>query len=207
MLDRETLLQQAARLRTLVAIGRAKGAGQCAIQATNSTKDFQVDSPAYTEPEPDDQARTVAAELLHRVALDASGAPFDSSNPDMWEAEDDAEPEVISLGAVRFKVIDADSTELAIAAGAVEEDAPPALCLLVEFADDEGAPQPSTGQYVTVQADDGVALLFYVWLAHADLHDPAAPNLGPGAVRNPALDVLQPGQALLVQFVEDMEAQ
>lgn len=205
----EILLRQAARLRTLAAIGRARFRARATAKFIEMPKQEipGMQPETYSEPEPDDLARTVAAELLHRVALDESGAPFDSSNPDTWQAEDDAEPEVIRLGPVRLRVVDSDPTELALAAGAIEEGSPPNVCMLVEFDLDESAPHPSMGQYVVLPADDDVSLVFYVFLSFDDLHDSAAPDLGEGAVRNFALDVLKPSQALLVQVVEDMEAQ
>ena len=58
---------------------------------------------------------------------------------------------------------------------------------------------------VALDADEGVSVLFKVVITHADLHDPAAPDLGPDAVRNEALDALQPGEVLLVQVINDPE--
>lgn len=162
----------------------------------------------YPEPAPDDQARTLAAELLQSVALNATGQPFDDDDPVTWGEADNTEPEVVRLGSVRFRVIDNDPTELALATGAVEEGAPPTLKLLVEFADDEGAPQPTMGQYLNIATDEpGVGVLFRVWVTSADLHDPAAPDFGLGAVRNEALAAIadHPNRGLLVQVFGDEE--
>lgn len=63
MRDIHGLLQQAARLRTLLAIGRARLHARAAAKGMNAA--------SYPEPAPNAQARAIAAELLHRVALDA----------------------------------------------------------------------------------------------------------------------------------------
>lgn len=200
-------LEQAARLRTLVAIGRANSSSrQQSIDQPGATPVMQPET--YPEPAPDDQARALAAELLQSVALNADGQPFDDDDPTTWGEADATEPEVVRLGAVRFRVIDSDPTELALAAGAIEADSPPNLCLLVEFADDEGAPQPTTGQYLNVATEEpGVSLLFRTWLTTGDLRDPAAPDFGPEAVRNEALAAIadHPNRGLLVQVFGDEE--
>lgn len=158
--------------------------------------------------QPDDTALPLAAQLFDRLALGADGQPFDDDDPETWGAADAAEPAAVHLGAARFTVVDADATDLAIAAGAIEPGELPTLCMRVAFEQAEGAPVPCIGQYLSVATDDpGVSVLFYVWLTHSDLHDPAAPDLGPHAMRNEALDVLEINQALLVQVFEDEEAE
>lgn len=205
-------LEQAARLRTLVAIGRARMSARASDSFTNQPEqeitDMQPET--YPEPAPDDQARALAAELLQSVALNADGQPFDDDDAASWDEADNTEPEVVRLGSVRFRVIEGDPAALATACGAIEEGAPPTLALLVEFADDEGAPQPTTGQYLNIATDEpGVSALFRVWTTSADLHDPSAPNFGPDAVRNEALAAIDdhPNRGLLVQvFGEEEEA-
>lgn len=161
----------------------------------------------YVELEPDDDARILAAELLERVALDANGAMFNDDDPATWTDADAAAPEIVSLGPVRFRIVDAEAVDLAVAAGAIEPGQL-VLCMRVEFDTSEGAPEPAIGQVVALPTEEpGVTLAFGIWLTHADLHDPAAPPLGKGAARVPALDVLKPAQALLVQVVEGMKAQ
>ena len=156
--------------------------------------------------EPNEEVRTIAADLLARIALDANSAPFDDDDPETWVEADEALAEVVRLGPVRFKIIDADATDLALAAGAIEAGDPPVLCMQVAFDQIDGAPKPCIGQYIVLPTDEpNVSLTFVVWITHADLHDPATPDLGPDAVRNEALDALQPGEVLLVQVINDPE--
>ena len=200
--DIKRRLQQAARLQTLIAVSRARRRNPQSM--TTSTNMTQFDDTI----EPNENARALTADLLARLALDAAGRPFNEDDPSTWDAADETEPEIVRLGAVRFRVIDADPRALTLAAGALEADGPPRLCLLVQFADDEDAPQPAMGQYLNVATEEpGVSLLFRVAVAHADLHDPAAPDLGPEAVRTEGLEAIAdyPGRALLVQVFSDEE--
>lgn len=204
------LPEQAARLRTLVAISRARFRARVAVTSKHL---FNLETSAvqsttiYVEPEPHDQARILAAELLERVALDANGAMFNDDDPATWADADAAAPEIVSLGPVRFRIVDADAVDLAVAAGAIESG-DKTLCLRVQFDTANGAPVPTIGQVVAVSTDEpGVTLAFGVWLTHADLHASEAPDSGFDAVRNPPLDVLEPNHALLVQVIEGMEAQ
>lgn len=162
---------------------------------------------SYPEPAPDDQARTLAADLLQRVALDASGAEFSDDDPETWADADAIEPEIVRLGPVRFKIIDADAAALAQAVGAIEDGPPPSLCMRVAFDQAAGQPDPCAGQYVTLQAHENVTLIFRVWITHEDLHDPAAPDFGADAQRDPVLDTLEPGEALLVQVLAEEESE
>lgn len=158
--------------------------------------------------QPDDTALPLAAQLFDRLALNADGQPFDDNNPETWGEADDADPEIVQLGAARFTVVDADAIDLAIAAGAIEPGELPTLCMRVAFEQAERALVACAGQYLSVATDEpGVNILFRVWLTGSDLDDPGAPDLGPDAVRNVALAVLEPHQALLVQVFEDEEAE
>lgn len=158
--------------------------------------------------QPDDTALPLAAQLFDRLALGADGQPFDDGDPETWGAADAAEPVVVFLGPARFAVVDADAIDLAVAAGAIEPGELPMFCMRVAFEQAEGAPVACVGQYLSVATDEpGVNILFRIWLTGSDLNDPGAPNLGPDAVRNVALDVLEPHQALLVQVFEDEEAE
>jgi hypothetical protein len=160
----------------------------------------------YPEPVPDGHARTLAAELLERVALDASGAPFNPLNAETWQAEDDAMPELIRAGPVRLRVVDPDASGLATAVGAIEPGET-RVCIIVEFHMGDGEPQPVMGQFIAIQTDEpGVSLAFAIWLSHWDINDAAAPDFGDGAVRNPALDAIGVNQGLLVQLLNDEAA-
>ena len=156
-------------------------------------------------PNSDQQAKKMAAALFRRLALNADGQPFDDSDPDTWDAADSTAPETISLGGVHFRIVDPDATGLALAVGALNEGESLA-CLRVVFtsAEADGA-LPQMDDIVALDADEGVSVLFKVVIGHADLHDPSAPDLGPDAVRNEALDALQPGEVLLVQVINDPE--
>ena len=148
------------------------------------------------------RAPALAAELFERMALTGDGLPFDDADPSTWAAADAAEPEVVRLGAVRFRIVDADAADLAVAAGAIAVgDA--LLAMRVVFDTVEGAPEPVSGQYVVLPTGEpGVSLLFRVWTTHADLHDQAAPDLGPNSVRSEGLDAVKVGEALIVQVLD-----
>ena len=152
-----------------------------------------------------DSARAIAAQLLERLALNAEGQPFDESDPDQWEAADAAEPEFVSVGPVRLRVVDSEALALAFAAGAVDLNSPPTSCLRVVFAHSEGEPSPQVGQYVVLQTDEpSVSIVFRIWLTYDFVQPgPDWPDLGPDAVRNESFDVLAPGEALLVQVFDD----
>ena len=149
--------------------------------------------------------RTLAAQLMQRITLDANGLPFDDANPETWDEAASTKSEIIRLGPIRMKVIDPDAVDLAIAAGAINAG-DREVCLRVSIEQADGGLEPSTGQYIVLPTEEpGVSLTFFIWISHADLHDPAAPDLGLGAMRNEALDVLEPGQALLVQVLDHGE--
>ncbi|RYG58302.1 MAG: hypothetical protein EON56_00010 [Alphaproteobacteria bacterium] len=160
--------------------------------------------------QPSTEACTIAADLLARLAINpTTGQPFVYDSVEAVEAavEAEVEPEVVRLGPVRLRVIDAEPTEIALATGAIEEDMQPTICLLVEFERGTDQPEAGTGQYVALPTEEGVTLLFRVWLAHADLHDLAGPEFGLDADRNEALDAIaaHPGRALLVQVLDFAE--
>ena len=146
----------------------------------------------------------MAAALFRRLTLDADGQPFDDSDPDTWDAADSTAPETVSLGGVHFRIVDPDATGLALALGALNEGESLA-CLRVVFtsAETDGA-SPQMGDIVALDADEGVSVLFEVVIGHADVHDPEH-DFGPDAVRNEALDALQPGELLLVQVINHPE--
>ncbi len=160
--------------------------------------------------EPNTEARALAAELLARMTLSAEGDPltFDESDPDTWAAADAAQQEVVRLGAVRFKIV-GDAEELAAALGAVDADEMPVVCLRVAFEQAEGVPAPVVGQYIVVGTDEpNVSVIFQVRMTFDFLQaDPDEPDLGPNAVRNQAIDVLQPGEGLLVQVFDADESE
>lgn len=159
--------------------------------------------------DPTDSARAIAAQLLERLTLNAEGQPFDECDPNKWEAADAAEPEFVSIGPVRLRVVDPDALALAFAAGAVDLNSPPTSCLRVAFAPAEGEAAPQVGQYVVLQTDEpSVSIVFRIWLTY-DFAQPGPdwPDLGPDAVRNESFDVLAPGEALLVQVFDDSESQ
>ncbi|MGH8856590.1 MAG: hypothetical protein ACREXG_00925 [Polaromonas sp.] len=154
---------------------------------------------------PNQQAHEMAAALFRRLTLNADGQPFDDSDPGTWDAADSTAPETVSLSGVHFRIVDPDAADLAIAVGALNEGGS-LVCLRVAFTPAEtGGAVPQMGDIVALPADEGVSVLFEVIIGHADLHDPSAHDLGPSAVRNEALDVLQPGEVLLVQVLNTPE--
>lgn len=162
----------------------------------------------HQHPKTTDAAITLTAELLDRLALDGEGQPFNDDDPATWAEADDAAPEIVLRGQARFKIVDADARALALAAGAVEDGAPPSLYMRVEFDQGANQPLPRMGSYVVVPTDEpDVSLTFVCWLTHEDLQDPAGPDFDVGAQRDPALDALRPGQALLVQVLPVVESE
>lgn len=199
----QLLLACAARLLGLAAISRAR--------RSSKTSDYPSPQgiPTMTTadaPIPDD-VKALTAELLDRLSLNADGEHFDEGDPDAWESADAAEPEIVRLGFAKFRIVDPDATDLAHAAGAIDEHSPPTLCLRVRFENIEGEPQRRAGQYVALDTEAGVSLLFVLWCSGDDVHAPAPQgfDLGPDAQRNGALDVLQPAEALLVQVFDEAE--
>lgn len=154
---------------------------------------------------PDLQAHEMAAALFRRLTLNADGQTFDDNDPSTWEAAESTPPEIVSLGGVHFRVTDPDAAGLAIAVGALAEGES-LVCLRVVFtpAEADGA-TPQMRDVVALEADEGVTVLFNVIIGYADLHAPTAYDLGPDAVRNEALDALQPGEVLLVQVINAPE--
>lgn len=154
------------------------------------------------------EAAALAGEVLAKFALDASGQPFDGDDPATWAAADAAAPRIVSMGNVRFRILDPDARELARELGAFDPEAEhEAAAMLVEF--EEGtADSPYTGQYVTLDTTEGVTVIFMVWVSSADLNDTTGPDFGQDAAFNPALDPirLHASRALLVQVFPDEEA-
>jgi len=192
--DPETLLRQAAHLRMLVSISKARSLlkrGQQLIE--RHAKPMTTTSPEIVP------TSGLDAELFTRRALKPDGTPFGQDEAD---AADLAAPELVRIGAVKLRVVDPDPRELAAALGA-SADGEGGVAWLVEVNAD--GPQPCTGQVIAVKTGvEGVGLSFVVWIAAADLD--SLPDLGPGAERNPALAGLGPGQALLVlELPEAME--
>lgn len=196
MTNPQNLLSRTARLLALMAISRARRASSPSIKPQTPAGHQTMTN---VEPEPTDEVKALTAELLDCFALKADGQPFPSQDTNTWQAADEAEPEVVSLGFAKFKIID-DATDLALAVGAIDENSPPTLCLRVRFADNDEQPDRRAGQYIALDTGAGVELLFRLWLTGEDVHEPAPEgfDLGPGT-DNEALDVLQRGEGLLVQ--------
>lgn len=160
-----------------------------------------------------DEVPTLEGYVLEEVTLNANGEFFDNSeifDPDTWLEAEEAPSEIISRGPVRFRIIDPDATELAMWTGVVETDSPSVLCLRVAFAQADGAPEPYMSQYVVIKVTEVVNIIFRVIITRRQLD--SGPDLGPGSVRNEALDVLEAGQGLLVQVLtnadgDDQEAE
>lgn len=151
--------------------------------------------------DPNNSTASVTADILQLVVLDAGGVPFSDSNPGTWQAADEAEPEYVHVGSARLKII-AEASDLAVAVGAIERGEA-VLCLRVAFETGEAVQTPAAGQYVTLDAG-GVPLVFIVAAAHQDLRGTDGPDLGPDAMYDEAFDVLQPGEALLVQVLAEV---
>lgn len=157
--------------------------------------------------EPNNEARALTADLLTRLTLDVTGDPITFPENDLdWAAADAAQPEIVRLGAVRFKVV-GDGEELALALGALEVDELPAICMHVAFEDAEDVPVPVVGQFIVLGTERaGVSVVFEVCATYDFLQPgPDEPDLGPNAVQIEACGALQPGEAVLVQVFDPNE--
>ncbi|MEO6279183.1 hypothetical protein [Roseateles sp.] len=199
--DIEKMLRQAARLKTLVAISRAKrtlAEGEQVMTKLMSTKPRLFRETPESPATSSGLAQSVQAELLRHLVLKADGSTFGDTAEEL-EAMEGATPVLVSLGTVTLRVVDANPVALARATGAADdEDGQPPLCMLVECTEDSEA-QPCTGQFLVMPTGiAGVALTLRVWISHSDLRGPDALDMGPDAERNPDLDGIGPNQALLV---------
>ena len=150
------------------------------------------------------EAEFFAAESLARVAVDANGQPFADSDPEAWEVAQQAEPEVVSFGAVRFKIV-GDGVALAKKLDAIDPAHLEATAFIVELHPDEEDGALAMGNYVLLTTEGGVSIPYLVWVSRDDLNAPAPEgfDLGPQAERNADLDVLGARQALVVQVFEE----
>lgn len=139
-------------------------------------------------------------EVIVEMALDTDGQPI-SDAPENWAAADAAEPQPVSMGPVKFRVLDPDARELAEMLGAIDPAHPDGAKLLVELHDDEPEDAMTMGQYVAIEAGGGVRVTFYVWCSAYDRDVPIPPgfDLGAGAQHNEAWGSLGSRQALLMQ--------
>lgn len=201
-----TFLGRAARLLALVATSRARRTSLCSTDPQRPLGRQTMTEPI--DPEPNSEAKALTAELLDRLTLNTDGQPFDDGDESTWQAADETEPEVVRCGFARFQIIDQDATELALAAGAIDENSPPTLCLRVRFDNAEGEPEHRAGQYIAIDTDAGVKLLFLLWLTGEDVQEPAPAEFGlasEATMRNELLDALSLGEALLVQVIDQGE--
>lgn len=139
-------------------------------------------------------------EVIVEMNLDTNGQPI-SDTPENWAAIDAAEPQPVSIGPVKFRVLDPDARELAEMLGAIDPEHPDGAKLLVELHDDEPDDALAMGQYVGIEASSGVRVTFLVWCSAYDRDAPIPPgfDLGAGAQRSAAWDSLGSRQALLIQ--------
>lgn len=151
-----------------------------------------------TDPTVTPEAEMLAGEILAKLALDAGGQPF-ADEPDAWAASDDAEVEVVSLGSVRFKIINADASDLARDLGAIDPEHSDAAAMVIELAADEDDGALTMGRYLSIEVAPSVQVVFMVWISHADITAPSDYDLGPQATQ---FDALAERQALLVQVFE-----
>lgn len=158
---------------------------------------------------PDAPLSSLTADLLTYKTFDADGQEksLGIDDPDFWTDEPELKPEIVSLGPVRFRILDGDPVELAVAAGVIEQGEEMTMsCLRVEFEPVEGLVAPQMGNYIAVNlADSEVKILYRVWLGYDDLHAEVPFDLGADAMHDEALDVIGPGQALLVQCFDQAD--
>ena len=161
-----------------------------------------TDSDSNTPPE----AEHLKGEVIVEMSLDADGQPI-GDTPETWAAADAAEPQPVSIGPVKFRVLDPDARELAEMLGAIDPAHPDGAKLLVELHDDEPDDALAMGQYVAIEAGSGVQATFIVWCSTYDRDSPIPPefDLGAEAQHNEAWDSLGSRQALLIQAFGDAD--
>ena len=150
-------------------------------------------------PDTAEEVRPLNGVLFRDLALDEHGQPLQLTTLEQREAAETAPVEWIALGPLKVFILDADAEALVRATGAAVEDGPPTLCLKVRL---EGALElsPACGDLIAIDGGEpGAALLFTIQWTH---EDSVAQNPFAGDQkweRDPALDDLAPGEALLVQ--------
>jgi hypothetical protein len=159
-------------------------------------KDRPVINSSNTAPEDEH----LKGEVIVEMALDADGQPI-ADEPETWAAADAAEPQPVSMGLVKFRVLDPDARELAEMLGAIDPAHPDGAKLLAELHSDEPDDALTMGQFVSIEASDGVRITFLVWCSTYDRDAPIPPefDLGEGAQRNKAWGSLGARQVLLIQ--------
>lgn len=150
-----------------------------------------------------EEAKPMTADLMREVAVDGDGALLTDE-----QITEDSTPQWVRIGSVTFTIVDPSADDMARELGAIGQsddpaNEPPRLCLRALIEVPDGQPQPQMADVLVLHVD-GVPLLFTHWISYGDAHAPIpAEALGDTElgdwVRNPALDSLQPGEALLVQ--------
>lgn len=157
-----------------------------------------------------DAAAQMTGELYEVMALDDEGKPLQDGTEEGFAhvIETEAQgkrPELIRVGTVGFTIVDHDAQELAHLIDAIGHELP-VVCLRVAF-ERSDEPVPMSGSLIRIAPDGAwtdVEVWFRVGLTFDDL---AAPN--PFAEQGQAwtraegvIDVLEVGEALLVQVVD-----
>jgi hypothetical protein len=197
--NHQQLLSNAARLRTLATVGKAR------VLVSQSRQQLARIDGDTAQRAADNATRPLVADLMCRIALKPDGTPF-GDDVEGLVASERAEPEIVYLGRVSFRVVDANPIALAAATGALDGD-DARSCVLVEFDQAPNQLQPCLGQYLVLHTGiEGVALTFLVWVTHADVREVVSLGGEQGGELNPGLDTLGPNQALLVLEVPVEEA-
>jgi len=197
---------QAAKLLAMAAINQARRTSRVVVQLTNVALSIYPPIPSTKRTamlNEVEEAKPLHADVMREVAVDGVGVLLTDE-----QITEDSTPQWVRLGSVTFTIVDAAADAMARELGAIGQDddhasEPPRLCLRALIKVPDGQPQPRMGDVLVLRVD-GVPLLFTHWISYSDAHAPISPDsLGDSEPddweRNPALDSLQPGEALLVQ--------
>ena len=142
---------------------------------------------------------TTTATILRWLTLreDGSHITVNADDHDCWDEAENATPELVNIGSGILEVTNAGDDALATAVLASDDRGLlPTMKAIFKPSEPDGE-RPRMGDLLSVTPAAGVSLLFAVQITFADLHEPSAFDLGPGAEVNEQLAALQLGEMVI----------
>lgn len=139
------------------------------------------------------------ATILRWLTLrdDGSHITVDTDEPASWDEADNATPELVNIGSGKLEITNAGDDDLAAAVLASDDHGLLQTVRAIFTPSEPDGERPQMGDLLSVSPAEGVSLLFAVQVTYADLHEPSAFDLGPGAEVNELLAALQPGEMVV----------